>query len=733
MYPIFYNDICFSNKNQMRVFTLFFLILFYLFSTTAQPLHHEIIAKVNIAEKSIQVNDRITFNDTMQEVPANIEFRLNKKLQFESLRGVNFRITLANSEDPDFNIYSMEIIEISGKLITVDLNYQGTIEGNIEKSKYDYSRGFSETKGIISDNGVYLAGSTFWIPEFTTYSSLFSFTLQVEIAKEWNVMSQGERTFNRISNEVRIVKYVCENPMDEVYLVASQWTEYADSCGNVLVQSFLRKADNELAERYKKVTCNYLSLYENLIGPYPFSKFALVENFWETGYGMPSFTLLGEKVIRFPWILHSSYPHELLHNYWGNSVYVDYSQGNWCEGITAYMADHLIKERNGEGNEYRRSTLQKYADFVNPSNEITLSTFINRNSPAEEAIGYGKCLMMNHMLRMKLGDEVFLKAYADFYKNHIYTTASYNDIKASFQPFVSEDLTPFFEQWVNQKGAPSIQLSNVHVRNENDSFTLLFNLSQVQKNDTFDIDLPVVVYLEDKMDVFQCTVNLQDRSKQFIFKFKERPLKIEIDPEFDVFRLLDKGEVPASLSRMYGSQTITIILPKGDPNYYDYENMANDWKKNFTSEGKKVDIITDRDLSNLPSSSAIWIFGFKNKFAVYNQIAEKLIETLDTNLKTKWKAAQDSGILVFVYSNPENIQQTFAFAGLNNFEAMSGFTARLPHYSKYSYLGFQGKLPANTFNGVWPVINSPLSYTFKFANGQPPVKAKLPQRKALGD
>jgi aminopeptidase N len=131
------------------------------------------------------------------------------------------------------------------------------------------------------------------------------------------------------------------------------------------VQAELRKPDTALANRYINATADYLALYEKLIGPYPYSKFTLVENFWETGYGMPSFTLLGEKIIRFPFIITTSYPHELLHNYWGNSVYVDNTKGNWCEGITAYMADHLFKEQQGQGAEYRRTTLAKFTDFVN--------------------------------------------------------------------------------------------------------------------------------------------------------------------------------------------------------------------------------------------------------------------------------------------------------------------------------------------------------------------------------
>ena len=114
-------------------------------------------------------------------------------------------------------------------------------------------------------------------------------------------------------------------------------------------------------------------MYRGLIGPYPYGKFALVENFWETGYGMPSYTLLGPQVIRFPFILTSSYPHEILHNWWGNSVFVDYASGNWCEGLTAYMADHLIQEQRGQGEEYRRDTLQKYRSYVKDGRDFPLT------------------------------------------------------------------------------------------------------------------------------------------------------------------------------------------------------------------------------------------------------------------------------------------------------------------------------------------------------------------------
>ncbi len=157
-------------------------------------------------------------------------------------------------------------------------------------------------------------------------------------------------------------------------------------------------------------------MYSGLIGPYPYEKFALVENFWETGFGMPSFTLLGPTVIRLPFIINTSYPHEILHNWWGNSVFPDYEQGNWSEGLTAYLADHLMKEQQGSGAEYRMDTLQKYADYVLGSRDFPLTRFRSRHSSSTEAIGYGKSLMFFHMLRLELGDDTFRKGIREFYK-----------------------------------------------------------------------------------------------------------------------------------------------------------------------------------------------------------------------------------------------------------------------------------------------------------------------------
>lgn len=110
--------------------------------------------------------------------------------------------------------------------------------------------------------------------------------------------------------------------MEEIHLITDRYHEFRGRWEDIDLQVFLRSKDPELAQRFIETAKLYIPFYQRLIGSYPFVKFAVVENSEQTGYGMPSFTLLGSQVIRFPFILHTSYPHEILHNWWGNGAFV---------------------------------------------------------------------------------------------------------------------------------------------------------------------------------------------------------------------------------------------------------------------------------------------------------------------------------------------------------------------------------------------------------------------------
>jgi len=359
-----------------KIFTVALLVFFgiALFAQTNSIVDHKIVATINPATSEIFVIDTISFSgELLSEFMLNAELvpeSLTKGLKLQKVKEVNQAEDVGMDRDDAAGTSSVNLIrwKIKGNGNSIVISYRGTIKSAIEQSEENYQRGFAESPGIISETGIYLAGSTWWVPIFD--NSTMTFTLSTDMPDGWKNVTQGKRIAEKTNSGRHFDTWVCEHPQEEIFLIAAKFHEYSHKMNSgVDAMAFLRTPDEGLANKYLEVTEQYMEMYVSMLGEYPYSKFALVENFWETGYGMPSFTLLGEKIIRFPFILHSSYPHELLHNWWGNSVYVDFESGNWCEGITAYMADHLIKEGRNAGEEYRRETLQKFSNFVTPEND----------------------------------------------------------------------------------------------------------------------------------------------------------------------------------------------------------------------------------------------------------------------------------------------------------------------------------------------------------------------------
>jgi Peptidase family M28/Peptidase family M1 domain/PDZ domain len=726
------------------------LIIITLLTTAvfADPIiHHKLSVTINPATHYLEATDQVTI--PADELKPALNFLLNKNLTVTSgspdvilklsqsgikaedfgMDREDFNLSTDNSE----NEYSLTFTKKTEGNITFTLKYSGMINYPIRQQGAEYERGFSETPGIIDTQGVYLAGSTYWVPWFNNKN--ITFELTTTIPKPWDVVSEGKRTLNEEKDSNHIICWDSPEPMEEIYLIAAQFTEYSKPAGSVDVMAFLRTPDETLANKYLEATAQYLEMYRKLIGPYPFTKFALVENFWETGYGMPSFTLLGEQIIRFPFILNSSYPHELLHNYWGNSVYVDFKSGNWCEGLTAYMADHLIAEQRGQGEEYRRTALQKYTDYVSSSNDFPLSEFGSRYNASSEAIGYGKSLMMWNMLREMVGDEDFVKGFQEFYREYKFKTASFDDIRKTMESVTGKDLKSFFDQWVKRTGAPELSLSGLSVEKNKEGYKLKFTLKQVQDEDAFNIEVPVAVSFEKKAEIKKVEMNSKEESYEMTFP--KEPLLVQVDPQFNMFRKLNFNEIPPSLSKIFGSENILIILPsKADKQKQEYyKKLADDWSSDTT---KQIKVMYDNEVSSLPADVDTWVLGTENIFA--KNIKDGL-KDYDAHLNSdsvsfaNTSFSSNKNSIIIAVRNPINLASVCVFLSTDNKDAVPGLERKLPHYGKYSYLVFEGTEPTNIAKGQWDVVNSPLVAKIKTGNKTQPtgIFTDLQKRKALAE
>jgi aminopeptidase N len=715
-----------SSSAAINTMRLLLALSFILFAATgfAQTLpHHRLRIVLHPEQHTLAAEDLITLPPGS---PRTLYFSLHRGLNPTS---PDAEVTPARSM-PE-NWLRQYRVTLPPDRDSFTLAYDGEIFHPPQQDTRE-ARSFESTPGIIAAEGTVLTGDSGWYPRLDSLSfGMLTFTLDITLPKGWRAISQGER----IAADEAHAGWQESQPQDEIYLIAAPFTEYARSDDGIEALVYLRKDDAALAQSYLDATARYIALYQRLIGPYPYAKFALVENFWETGYGMPSFTLLGSQVIRLPFIVDTSYPHEILHNWWGNGVYVDYANGNWSEGLTAYLADHLLQEQKGNGAEFRRSTLQKYADFVSAGRDFPLAQFTSRHSAQSEAVGYGKAMMLFHMLRRQLGDDAFTRTLQNFYRNYRFKRASFADIEQAFSqaagPISGKDFKPYFAQWVQQSGAPQLRLISAQARRAEAGYELSIKVEQTQPGPAYVLDLPLAVTLAGRDAAFLTVIEMKDKQAELHLSLAAQPLRVDVDPEFDLFRRLDRAEIPPALSQVFGAEKLLIVLPRKAPEDLraQYLGIAQAWQK---QPSRVTRILWDDEIERMPDEGAVWLFGEENRFRGEFQTALMQSGAMLSEGGV-WLAGEYDRTRHALVLTAHIGQTPAAWLAVPDAAMLPILARKLPHYAKFSYAAFSGSELTNLAKGVWPVARSPLAQAVKQEDGSmvEVPRAKLATRDSL--
>src|SRR5699024_8055290 len=206
-------------------------------------------------------------------------------------------------------------------------------------------------------------------------------------------------------------------------------------------------------------------------------------------------------------------------------------------------------------------------------------------------------------------------------------------------------------------------------------------------------------------------------------------LRLDVDPQFDIFRRLHRGEIPPALSQAFGAERTLAVLPSQAPAAVreGYAKLVRIWQR----EHGNLEMITDDSLSKLPANRTVWLFGWENRFRpVLNKALAGNAYTADKDsVRLAGDELHRDQNSVVVLARRKNPDCALAWIATDKVAAMPGLARKLPHYGKYSYLGFTGSEPKNIVKGQWPVLNSPMSVLL--TEHSTPIKAELAPRKPL--
>ena len=576
--------------------------------------------------------------------------------------------------------------------------YSAEFFEDVSRMRFSRERVGGEVSGAITDQGAYLSPGAYYYPSGD--ESLISFKLTADIPEAWESISDG----NRLSSDMREGRKIqsWENPFksDGCIFMAAPYVTKSTMVDRVEVWCYFFEADTGLFDQYLPATADYLRMYSELIGPYPFMRFTVAENFFSTGYGMPAWTLLGQTVLRLPFIIGTSLGHEVLHNWWGNSVYVDYDRGNWCEGLTVYGADYRYKLLQSEevAREYRKDILKQYLSYVDEGNDFPLREFTSRSSPDTRSVGYGKAMMVFHMIEQEIGTEPFFDAWKLVYKRHIGEKIGWEEWVAAFEETSGKDLSHIIPQWIDRAGAPLITLDTAYISEVRTTCQLSCRVSQ-EGSLVYQLQVPNRVVIRDDLSSHN-SWRLSEPTDTFFFSSSPCAASVEIDPDYHLFRHLHPEEVEPIVSAILGAPKQSFVCDASDAAAIAPFTV---FASSFTEDSVGVN---GYDLLQQPDRDYVPIMLNPPELPEY--LVNRVMISEETVVVQETSYPRAGHTFVLTAENSDGFEKCMVML-TDDYQSLPRLGQLIPHYGKYSFLVFEGA--RNVGKGQWEVTSSPLKVT----------------------
>ena len=473
----------------------------------------------------------------------------------------------------------------------VEVRYSGTIFDAVEKKEGLSWVVGDATRGLISEKGIYLSGASGWYP-MTERDDVARFDVDTWVPAPLLVVTQGgiaERssvtTAKGWTGADRIAPVAAPAgaepgatwnrsvaraviPTDDCSLSAGPYVTSSKVVVGVTVATWFLPGEAEHAPLWLDAAAEIVARYEPILGTYPHPKFDVVENFFQTGYGMPSYTLLGDDVIRYVTsgvkasggkIPPGYLDHEYVHGWFGNGVFVSRADGNWCEASTTYYSNYLAKEQESAAAalEHRRGVLEKYAIRVRGEKDSPVRSFRTKTEDKDNDIGYGKGSLVFHVLRKRLGDAEFFARVKRFTADHVGKAVGWTEWLAALD---GGWVLPYLER----TGLPAMRLASATAWPKADGDGWNVRAEVVVDQPRGEAPWPTVDLAVEVDGKPAGTVRVEGRSGVFLGTWPSQPKSLEVDPGYDALRRIADADLPSCLNRTIETGKGLVMRKGGD-------------------------------------------------------------------------------------------------------------------------------------------------------------------------
>ncbi len=637
------------------------------------PVHHDIKLAVNPDGGTIAVTDRITVtgrrNLTLSVAPwmRMSDIRVDGNAISDRALSTSFHLTLPSPGRHQ-----------------IDVAAKGIIPGNDE----EMVRKRAGTGPVARGDGLYLPGWTRWFP--STSDATISYRLAIETPAAHRAVATGELQSEELGAKANRSVFASQPLLEPPSVFAGPYSVAERRSGKIRLRTYFHRSAASLAESYLEAAEGYISQFEQQTGAYPFTDFHIVSAPLPVGLGFPNLAYIDRRILPMPFMRGRSLAHEVLHNWLGNGIQVDYESGNWSEGLTTYMADHALAERR-DPRESSRMRLGWLRDFraLPKDKDVAVTRFVAKRHDAAQVVGYGKVAFIFHMLKHEVGSQRFETAIKQFWADNKFARAGWSDIREAFEATTQSDLGWFFRQWTDRAGAPRLTLKDARISRRAEGYALEISLAQTAPA----YKLKVPLEIKTQTGLLRIHIQVEGEAANEVLQLDSKPVSLRIDPDHSLFRLLLPGEAPPILRDvLLDSSAQTFVLEDELVSQKLARELAGrlfDDAPSFLDDSR--DQLPDGPLLVIGSANQI------SQFIARFDLPTRPAEIAGRGSGRVWTARQKGG-------------KAILFVEVNESEALRAMRRPLPHYRSKSYIVFEGRRAVA--HGVWPAADGPLAKGF---------------------
>ncbi len=432
--------------------------------------------------------------------------------------------------------------------MTIDSGYNGTIRNYRIKYAGIPSDGLIISKNKFGDRTFF--GDNWperahnWIPCIDHPSDKATLEFKISAPDHYQVIANGRLIEESLhGHHYKFTHWQTEVPLPTKVMVigvARFAVENVENDLNIPVSTWVYPQNDEEGFRDYRIATEPLDFFIRLIGDYPFSKLANVQSTTLYG-GMENAgnIFYHERMVTGNQQQEGIIAHEIAHQWFGNTV----TEENWhhiwlSEGFATYFTYLYYEHKYGQETfrsrmERERNVVIRYASrHLSPVIDTTITNYMDLLNPNS----YQKGAWFLHMLRKKLGDDLFRECIRTYYKKFQYSNALTEDFQHIAESLAGKDLDYFFKQWLYQAGHPVLDIHWVQKKSG-----IEIEIEQTQQGSAFVFPLELELVLRDGSKRPE-SVYVDQPKKSFLIPINEKVEKIIPDPGVWLLFEIDRGK-----------------------------------------------------------------------------------------------------------------------------------------------------------------------------------------------